>query len=116
MEQNFEEILAGMLEQLENNPNQDIDALVKDECEKLGVSEEAKALLSETNEYIDGFAEKFASLQNAKREGKSRERWVQEEMDNIMEGRDEVEKAKIVSAISEASENVNTDTLTNEED
>lgn len=101
---------------MENNPNQDIDALVKDECEKLGVSEEAKALLSETNGYIDGFAEKFVSLQKAKREGTSRERWVQEEMDNIMEGRDEAEKAKIVSAISEASENVNTDTLTNEED
>lgn len=113
---NFEEILAGMLEQLENNPNQEIDALVKDECEKQGVSEEAKALLSETNEYIDGFAEKFASLQEAKEEGKSRHRWMLEEMDRILEGRDEAEKAKIVSAISEASEQVNNDTLTNEED
>ena len=29
-----------MLEQLENNPDQDIDVLVKGECEKMGVSEE----------------------------------------------------------------------------
>lgn len=113
---NFEEILVGMLEQLENNPNQEIDALVKDECEKQGVSEEAMALLSETNEYIDGFAEKFASLQEAKEEGKSRHRWMLEEMDRILEGRDEAEKAKIVSAISEASEHANNDTLTNVED
>lgn len=113
MAQNFEEILTEMLEQLDNNPHQDIEVLMQGECEKLGVSEEAKTLLSDTNEYIDGFAEKFASLQEAKEEGKSRHRWMLEEMDRILEGRDEAEKAKIVSAISEAAEHVNNDTLTN---
>lgn len=54
MPQTFDEILTSMLEQLENNPDQDIDVLVKDECERMGVSKEGKALLSETNEYIDG--------------------------------------------------------------
>ena len=34
MAKNFEDILTSMLEQLENNPDQDIDVLVKDECEK----------------------------------------------------------------------------------
>ena len=116
MAKDFDEILTSMLEQLENNPDQDIDVLVKDECEKMGVSEEGKALLSETNEYIDGFAEKMAALQKAKEEGKSRKQWVLEEMDRIMEGRDEQEKAEIVSAISDAGENVNNETLTNEED
>lgn len=116
MPQTFDEILTSMLEQLENNPNQDIDVLVKDECEKMGVSEEGKALLSETNEYIDGFAERMASLQKAKENGKSRKQWMLAEMDRIMEGRDEQEKAEIVSAISDAGENVNNETLTNEED
>lgn len=116
MPQTFEDILTSMLEQLENNPDQDIDVLVKDECEKMGVSEEGKALLSETNEYIDGFAERMASLQKAKENGKSRKQWMLAEMDRIMEGRDEQEKAEIVSAISDAGENVNNETLTNEED
>ena len=116
MPQTFEDILTSMLEQLENNPNQDIDVLVKDECEKMGVSKEGKALLSETNEYIDGFAERMASLQKAKENGKSRKQWMLAEMDRIMEGRDEQEKAEIVSAISDAGENVNNETLTNEED
>ena len=31
MLQTFDEILTSMLEQLENNPDQDIDVLVKDE-------------------------------------------------------------------------------------
>lgn len=116
MLQTFDEILTSMLEQLENNPDQDIDVLVKDECEKMGVSEEGKALLSETNEYIDGFAEKMAALQKAKEEGKSRKQWMLAEMDRIMEGRDEHEKAEIVSAISDAGENVNNETLKDEED
>ena len=105
-----------MLEQLENNPDQDIDVLVKGECENMGVSEESMALLSETNEYIDGFAEKMATLQKAKEEGKSRKQWMLEEMDRILEGRDEQEKAEIVSAISDAGENVNNETLNEEED
>ena len=116
MAKSFDEILTLMLEQLENNPDQDIDVLIKDECEKMGVSDEGKALLTETNEYIDGFAERMASLQKAKENGKSRKQWMLAEMDRIMEGRDEQEKAEIVSAISDAGENVNTETLTIEED
>ena len=116
MAKSFDEILTSMLEQLENNPDQDIDVLVKDECEKMEVSEEGKALLSETNGYIDGFAERMASLQKAKEEGRSRKQWMLEEMDRILEGRDEQEKAEIVSAISDAGENVNNETLKEEED
>ena len=74
------------------------------------------ALLSETNEYIDDFAEKMTALQKAKEEGKSRKQWMLEEMDRILEGRDEQEKAEIVSAISDAGENVNNETLNDEED
>lgn len=116
MAKSFDEFLTSMLEQLENNPDLDIDVLVKDECEKMGVSDEGKALLSETNGYIDGFAERMASLQKAKEEGRSRKQWMLEEMDRILEGRDEQEKAEIVSAISDAGENVNNETLKEEED
>ena len=116
MAKNFDDILTSMLERLDENPDQDVNALIKDECEKMGVSDEGKALLSETNEYIDGFAERMASLQKAKEEGRSRKQWMLAEMDRILEGRDEQEKAEIVSAISDAGENVNNETLKEEED
>ena len=116
MAKNFEDILTSMLERLDENPDQDVNALIKDECEKMGVSDEGKALLSETNEYIDGFAERMASLQKAKEEGRSRKQWMLAEMDRILEERDEQEKAEIVSAISDAGENVNNETLKEEED
>ena len=73
-------------------------------------------MLASAKEYIDGFAEKMAALQTAKEDGKSRKQWMLEEMDRILKGRDEQEKAEIVSAISDAGENVNNETLTNEED
>ena len=52
----------------------------------------------------------------AKEEGRSRKQWMLAEMDRILEGRDEQEKAEIVSAISDAGENVNNETLKEEED
>ena len=58
----------------------------------------------------------MAALQKAKEEGKSRKQWMLEEMDRILEGRDEQEKAEIVSVISDAGENVNNETLNEEED
>lgn len=116
MAQNFEEILTSMLEQWDENPDQDVNALIEKECEKMGVSEDGKALLSETNEYIESFAANMASLQAAKEKGVSRRQWLLTELDRVLEGRDEAEKVKIVSAISDTTEKVNEETLTKEEE
>lgn len=116
MAQNFEEILTSMLEQWDENPDQDVNVLIEKECEKMGVSENGKALLSETNEYIESFAANMASLQAAKEKGVSRRQWLLTELDRVLEGRDEAEKAKIVSAISDTTEKVNEETLTKEEE
>lgn len=116
MAQNFEEILTSMLEQWDENPDQDVNALIEKECEKMGVSENGKVLLSETNEYIESFAANMASLQAAKEKGVSRRQWLLTELDRVLEGRDEAEKAKIISAISDTTEKVNEETLTKEEE
>lgn len=111
MSQTFEEILASMLEKLDENPDLDINALVQ----SMNISQEGKAVLAETNQLIDGFAEKMDSLQKAREEGKSRKQWVLNEMDRIMEGRDESEKAQLVSAIAETCEKMNDETLAKED-
>ncbi len=111
MSQTFEEILASMLEKLDENPNLDINALVQG----MNISQKGKTVLSETNQLIDGFAEKMDSLQIAKDEGSSRKQWFLKEMDSIMEGRDESEKAKLVSTIAETCEELNNKTLTEED-
>ena len=115
MDNTFDNVLSSLLEQLETNPGQDIDTLISKECEKLGVSQEARKLITETNNLIDGFAEKMDSLQNAKKQGTSRKEWLLKQLDEVMEGKDESEKAKIVSAMSETAEIVNDRTLKEEE-
>ena len=114
MEQTFDTILTSLLESYENNPAQDIDALIEEKSKGWGLTEEQAALLKETNGYIDGFTENAASLEEAKANGKSRKRWMLEKIDCITEGRSEEEKAQIVSAISETNEKIIEETTANE--
>ena len=114
MEQTFETILTSLLEAYENNPAQDIDVLIEEKCKEWNLPEEQVALLKETNALIDGFTENAASLETAKAEGKSRKRWMLEEIDRITDGRSEEEKAQIVSAISETNEKVIEETTAKE--
>ena len=116
MAKDFDEILTSMLEQLENNPDQDVDVLVKGECEKMGVSEEGKVLLSETNEYIDVFAEKMAASEMAETISafsfSSRSSNIRSISSSIHCLRDFPSSL----AFCNAGENVNNETLKDEED
>lgn len=104
MEKSFEDILTSMLEEYDKSDGQNVDALIEEACKKQGVSEDGMALLHETNSYIDEFGRKAKELSEARENGKSREQWLQEELDKTMEGRSEEEKVKIVNAISETNE------------
>lgn len=106
MEQTFEKILTSLLEAYENNPAQDIDALIDEKCKEWNLSEEQINLLKETNGLIDSFNEHANSLEKAKADGWSRKRWMLNEIDRIVDGRSEEEKAQIVSAISDTNEKV----------
>ena len=114
MEQTFETILTSLLEAYENNPAQDIDALIAEKCKEWNLPEEQVALLKETNALIDGFTENAASLEVSKAERKSRKRWMLGEMDRITEGCLEEEKVQIVSAISDTNEKVIEETTAKE--
>lgn len=114
MEQTFDTILTSLLENYENNPAQDIDALIEEKSKKWDLTEEQIALLKEANGYIDGFTENAASLEEAKAEGKSRKRWMQEKIDSMTEEHSEEERAKIVSAISETNEKMIEETTAKE--
>ena len=114
MRQTFDTILTSLLEHYEDNPAQDIDALIEEKCKEWNLTEEQVALLKETNGYIDGFTENAASLDEAKADGKSRRRWMLEKIDSITEGRSEEEKAQIVSAISGTNEKIIEETTSKE--
>lgn len=104
MEHNFEEFFTALLKSYEADANQDIDAIIVEKCKEWGLSDEQMAALEEALGYIDGFSERHVSLYEAKTGGKSRRQWLMEQMDDITGGRTEEEKARVVSAISEANE------------
>ena len=107
--------MASLLEKYESNPEQDLNTLLEDFCKENSVPTEDLNVLNETNEYLDGFAENAASLAEAKENGWSRSRWLLNRLDESMEECDEKEKAEIVTAISESTENVIKEELGEEE-
>lgn len=116
MNNEFDTTLTSLLESIDNDPNQDIESLIEKTCTECGLSAEGKTELMETFGYLDAFTEKAASLQEYREEGKTRKRWIMDQMDAITEGRSEEEKAQIATAISETSENTVKEMLTNDEE
>jgi len=100
MEQSFEDILSSLLDGYEKSESKDIDALLKEKSEELGLTEESKALVKKASEYIDKFAEKTASLESAREEGISMKRWLTEDLDNSMAELSDDEKAEIFEELT----------------
>lgn len=100
MEQTFEDILASLLDSYEKSESKDIDALLREKSEELGLTEESKALVKNASEYIDKFTEKTASLEAAREEGISMKRWLTEDLDNSMAELSDDEKTEIFEGLA----------------
>ena len=104
MEQTFEDILASLLDSYEKSESKDIDALLREKSEELGLTEESISLVKNASEYIDKFAEKTASLEAAREEGISMKRWLTENLDNSMAELSDEEKVEIYEGIAKKNE------------
>ena len=93
MDNNFNHILESLLSDLDNE--KEADKIV----ETAQLSDEGKELLNKVNSLLDAFEEKAISLENAKKEGKSRRKWVAEQLESITAGCSEDEKAKLINEI-----------------
>lgn len=93
MDDNFNHILESLLSDLDNE--KEADKIV----ETAQLSDEGKEFLNKVNSLLDAFEEKAISLENAKKEGKSRRKWVAEQLESITAGCSEDEKAKLINEI-----------------
>ena len=78
--ESFDSILASILKFMEENPSSDVDEVIATKMSELGLSAEGQATLAETNACLEAYQEMFLKLQAAKKEGESRNSWVQEEL------------------------------------
>ena len=101
MEQTFEDILSSLLDSYEKSESKDIDALLREKSEELGLTEESIALVKDASEYIDKFAEKTNQLAEAQDDGISRKRWLTSDIEKSLGDYADEEKAEIMQAVSE---------------
>ena len=100
MEQTFEKILSSLLDSYEKSGSKDIEALLSEKSEELGLTEESTTLIKDALEYIDKFSEKAAALEEAKEEGLTTRRWLTEDLDKSMEALSDEEKAEVMEGLS----------------
>lgn len=101
MEQTFEKILSSLLDSYEKGGKQEIETLLSEKCEELGLTEESMKLVKETSVYIDKFAEKTNQLAEAQDDGISRKRWLTSDIEKSLGDYADEGKAAIMQAISE---------------
>lgn len=104
MEQTFNSILQQLLEEYEKDPSRNIDEMLAEKLKELGASEECLAEVTESSETIDKFDEKASSLEDARKEGKSRAKWLMEQIDSSLDGMEEDTKVTVLNAVGETVE------------
>ena len=99
------EILKQIIELVEQTPSKSIEGVLAEKLAELGVSEECKKEIEQALKYIDSFEEKYNSLENARSEGKSRQKWLKEQVDKSLEGlKDDNIKVDIMNRFGTAIE------------
>ena len=104
MEQTFEKILSSLLDSYEKGGKQEIETLLSEKSEELGLTEESMKLVKEASEYLDKFAEKTNQLAEAQDDGISRKRWLTSDIEKSLGDYADEGKAAIMQAISEQVE------------
>ena len=101
MEQTFEKILSSLLDSYEKGGKQEIETLLSEKSEEVGLTEESMKLVKEASEYLDKFAEKTNQLAEAQDDGISRKRWLTSDIEKSLGDYADEGKAAIMQAISE---------------
>lgn len=100
MENDFSQILESLMNKADSG--KDIQNVIDDSMSQL--SDENRELLSGVNKLLDLFSEKASSLQAARKDGKTRNRWMLDQIDQISNGCSEEEKLEILKAVNIANE------------
>lgn len=82
----FNEILAELLTELEKNPGQSAEEIIKNKARELSLSEQAMSEIEKTNRYIDGIEKVVKEMDEAREEGISRAEFVQNRIIKAMDG------------------------------
>ena len=97
MNKELKKILISLLEEYQESG--DVNSVVEKALKENGTTENCSKKIEDVNKLLDAFEEKAISLKNAKKEGKSRRRWVADQLESVTAGCSEEDKAKIINEI-----------------
>lgn len=106
MSNKLSEIFSSLLDEYEKNPTGDVDALIKAQGEKEGLSDDGIEGLNQTLRMVEELHEAKLSLEEAKENGDSREDWLTAQVDDITKGLTDEQKDIAVKAITQAQAKV----------
>ena len=109
--QTIETILQQLLEEYEANPTKNVDELLAEKLKSMGATDECLAEVQETSKAVDAFAEKAKSLKEARDAGKTRRKWIMEQLENSLDGFEDETKVAALNALDEAIENKENEVL-----
>lgn len=102
----FQKIMADILEGYEKLENkQDLDIYLQEKLKEYEVGqseEERKSIISKFGTTLKGIANKFKSLINFKKKGKSNTQWLYQDLEKSMEGLEEEDKTIILGSVNKA--------------
>lgn len=112
--ENLDSILASYLEAYEQHPDMDVDALIKQQMEKHGVSQEGQAMIQEANAFLESTQQQLEAIDTAHRAGISLEEYAQKELDESLAGLDKEKKEAFLGRIASEWEKDNLNSISEE--
>ncbi len=82
---NINDIFQAILSQIESNPNDSIEEVIKKMMGEIELSSEELAEIEESFETLDAINEKSKDLEEARNEGKTRIGWIENQVNNLSE-------------------------------
>ena len=102
----FQKIMADILEGYEKLENkQDLDTYLEEKLKEYEVGEseeERKSIISKFGTTLNGIADKFKSLINFKKKGKSTSQWLEQDLQESMKDLNEKDKSIIMASVEYA--------------
>lgn len=102
----FQKIMTDILEGYEKLENkQDLDTYLQEKLKEYGVGEseeDRKSIVATFGTTLKGIADKFKSLINFKKKGKSTAQWLEEDLQESMKDLNEKDKSIIMASVEYA--------------
>lgn len=99
MGKNFQEILNSYLDEKDQNPNKKAEEIIKTVNTKEGVDPSRLDTIMEQCKQIDELSADYKDLQQSINEGMSKEKWIENSLEEVTKGLTEEQREKVQSAI-----------------